>query len=128
MFWTKYTVIAGGPVLVVLLLGLGLRYDLFHATSWYDLFMHVLGGSVVAVSFAGAAWRLRANAAPWLITRAVPIAAVLAISILWETAEVILGMTPNWTLSVADTLSDLFFALGGAVVALCFIRVSGRDG
>lgn len=128
MFWRSYTMIAGGPVFVILLLGLGLHYNLFHSTSWYDLFMHVLGGGAAATSLAGMAWHMKRFSDRHLIAlmslRGVLIAAVLGISILWEIAEVIFGMTPNMTQSVGDTVLDVCCALVGAVSVLFFIQPS----
>lgn len=128
MFWRRYSVIAGGPVFVVLLLSLGLHYNLFHTTSWYDLFMHVLGGGAAATSLAGLAWHLKRFSDRKLVARmsgrGVLVAAVLGISILWEIAEVIFGMTPNMTQSVGDTVLDVCCALLGAGSILFFIRPS----
>jgi hypothetical protein len=33
-------------------------------------------------------------------------------------------MTPNWTVSVTDTLADMVCALAGAAIALCSIRTA----
>jgi hypothetical protein len=129
VFWQKKAIIAGGPVLILLLLVLGLRYDLFHSTACYDLFMHVLGGGVSVVSFAGVvwhAWLKKRNPVVSLTMKmkTALVAAVFLVSILWEMGEVILGMTPNWTQSVGDTLSDVFYGVAGATIALCFVRPS----
>jgi hypothetical protein len=125
MFWHKKSVIAGGPLLVGLLLFLGLRYDLFESTFWYDLFMHTLSGGVLAVSFSGVIWHLRMkhSGADFSIgLRFAVIAFVLLASVVWEWGEVLLGMTPNWTLSVSDTVSDVLCGLVGAVAVLYGIR------
>jgi hypothetical protein len=130
MFWTRSSSVVGGPLLVAGLLAAGLRYDLFHRLAYYDLFMHTLGGIVVAASTAGLAWRMQTarGAVPGSFgtLTVMPFLVVLLVSILWEAVEVLLGMTPNWTQSVGDTLSDLIYALAGAVLMLCFIRLEIR--
>jgi hypothetical protein len=92
--------------------------------------MHALGGMVVAAGTAGAAWRLQTarGAVPGTCRTLtlMPFAAVLLVSLLWEAIEVLLGMTPNWTQSVGDTVSDLIYALAGAAGMICFIRLQIR--
>ena len=130
MFWARTSSVVGGPLLVVVLLAAGLRYDLFHRMAYYDLFMHALGGIVVAASTAGLVWRMQTARGAFSKTSGtltvLPFAVVVLVSLLWEAIEVLLGMTPNWTQSIGDTLSDLLYALAGAVLMLCFIRVQLR--
>ncbi len=125
MFWTKKTLIAAGPLLVVGLLALGLWHDLFHSTVWYDLFMHVLGGGVVALSGVGLAWHVwlkRRGAAPGLLLKAAMVGLVLLVAVLWEVWEVLYEMTPNWTLSVSDTISDVLSGVAGAILVLRLVH------
>jgi len=130
MFWTRASSMVGGPLLVVALLAAGLRYDLFHRMACYDLFLHALGGIVVAAGTAGLVWQIKAVRKTCVKTfgplTMIPLGAVLLVSLLWEAGEVLLGMTPNWTQSVGDTLSDLMYALGGAVLILCVILRDAR--
>lgn len=130
MFWTKTSSVVGGSLLVAVLLVTGLRYDLFRRMVYYDLFMHALGGMVVAAGTAGTAWRMQT--ARGIVPgrnrtlTVMPLAAVLLVSLLWESGEVLLGMTPNWTQSIRDTVSDLMYALAGAAGMICFIRLQIR--
>ncbi len=129
MFWQKTIVIMGGPLLVSVLLVLGLYDGLFHTTMWYDILMHSLTGGLFVISSAGMGWHLwlkhRSNSRIGLGLRVGMIAWLLFVSILWEILEVLLGMTPNWTTSVPDTVSDVIYALIGGVVTLCLIRSPG---
>ncbi|GEM_PF-3247761 len=127
MFWQKKLVIAGCPLTILVLFAFGRYHTLFHTTADYDVFMHFLGGGLFVITLAGILWHL-----PWtnrLIRRIRPavfkaglLAGLLLTSIAWEILEVVLNMTPNITQSVADTVFDIICALGGAALALCFIR------
>lgn len=128
MFWQKMYVIIGAPVVVLVLFVFGMHFDLFHTTAYYDMFMHFVGGGLFVSALAGAAWHLwlkrRAGRIPAAAaSKAALVAALVLTSIVWEVFEVYAGMTPNWTLSVADTVSDMACALAGAFVALCLMRI-----
>jgi uncharacterized membrane-anchored protein len=123
MFWQKKTVIVGGPFAMLILLLIGTHYDLFHTTSWYDIFMHFLGGALLIFTLAGTArrWQLKRRADRKLrpaVFKAGLIAALVITAIVWEIIEVIFNLTPNWTHSAADTLADIASALAGAIIAL----------
>jgi len=127
MFWQKKPVIAACPLTILVLFVFGRYHDLFHTASDYDVLMHFLGGGFFVITFAGILWHL-----PWgrrLLRRASPagfrvglVAGLVLTSITWEILEVVLNMTPNITQSVPDTVFDMVCALGGAALALCFIR------
>lgn len=128
MFWQKKTVIAGCPVMVLLLFVFGWYHDLFHTTAYYDIFMHGLGGGLFITTLAGLGWHLwwkqKSGRLPGAVAfKSGLIAGLLLTSISWEIFEVAFNLTPNWTLSVADTLSDMLYALIGAAIMLCFIRI-----
>lgn len=127
MFWQKRSSIAGGPLIVLLLLLNGWHFDLFHKTAWYDMMLHFLGGFVVVTTYAGTAWILwlkkeTATRPKASVVRTGLMAALLLTSIAWEIFEVFAGMTPNWTHSVSDTFSDMLCALAGGAAVLRFIR------
>lgn len=130
MFWQKKTIIIGGPVLVALLLALGLYDRLFHTTEWYDIFMHSLTGGLFTITVAGTGWHVwlkrRRRGRIGLGIRIGLLAGLFLASIFWETLEVMFNMTPNWTTSVSDTVSDVIWAQLGGIIALCFMR-SPRD-
>jgi hypothetical protein len=130
MFWQKTTVIAGGPALIFLLLIFGHQHDFFQTTAWYDVFMHTLGGGLFVITLAGALWHLKLKKNPGRVSRPALFKGSLIVGLIltciaWEIIEVIFNMTPNWTQSVADTLSDMACALAGAAITLCFIRSTG---
>lgn len=126
MFWQKKSSMLCGPPAILLLLVLGLSYDLFQTVFFYDILMHFLGGVVFVVTFAGLLWQVwpapRGCRPSLAAMRVLLLCGVLLISFIWEWAEVVLGMTPNWTDSVQDTLGDVLCALAGAIVVLYFIR------
>ncbi|MBI9020971.1 MAG: hypothetical protein JEZ10_06935 [Verrucomicrobia bacterium] len=123
MFWRKITLIAGGPVLIGLLLILGHRHDLFYTTAWFDLFMHYLGGMLLIFTLAGTLWHLELMPPehPALFKTGL-IAALILTSVCWEVLEVYAGMVPNWSQSIYDTITDMASALAGGLTALLFIR------
>ncbi len=123
MLWRKITLIVGGPVLIGLLFLFGHQHNLFYTTAWYDLLMHSLGGLLLIFTLAGTLWHLDMDpsAHPVLFKTGL-IAALILASIGWEFLEVWLNMTPNWTLSIYDTVTDMLAALAGGLAALTFIR------
>ena len=128
MFWKEKSVIVGCPIVILLLLILGMHRDLFHTTAYYDVFMHCLGGGLFVISLAGSIWHVWLKKRGDRMLRPVAIkagliAGLLLASIIWEIAEVMFNMTPNWTQSVVDTVFDMVCALVGAAIALCFIRM-----
>ena len=127
MFWQKTTLIVGGPVAILLLLVLGWQHDLFHTTAWHDVLMHFLGGGLLILTLAGTTWHLwlkkRPDRLPRLaVFKAGLVAGLLLTLISWEIIEVISDMTPNWTQSVGDTISDMLCALASAAIILHLIR------
>ena len=119
---------AACPLVVLLFFIPGWSQDLFHTTAYYDVFMHSLGGAMLTITFAGILWHvwLKKRSMSLLRSRAVLIGCLVVASIAWEIFEVMFNLTPNWTISIADTISDMLYALAGAVIALCFIRLPGR--
>lgn len=123
MFWRKFTIIIGGPVLIGLLFVLGHQHDLFYHTVWYDLFLHYLGGLLLIFTLAGTAWHLELMPPARLaLFKAGLIAALALTAIGWEILEVYLGMVPNWTQSIYDTATDMGIALAGGLTAVLFLR------
>lgn len=126
MFWQKKSIMIGGPVAVSLLLALGLVEGLFHTTEWYDIFMHSLTGGLFIITLSGTVWHLslqkNSDCSFGLLARCGMLAGLLIASVIWEIAEVILNMTPNWTTSLSDTASDVIWAQVGGIIALYFIR------
>ena len=127
MFWQKKTVVAGCPLVILLLFVFGWHHDLFHTTAYYDVFMHVLGGGFLVITLAGIGWhgglkyRTARRIHPARIKATLAAGLVLS-SIAWEIFEVIFNLTPNWTQSVGDTVSDMICAWVGGAVALHYIR------
>ncbi len=127
MFWRKPAIIAGFPIGVMLLFAFGAHLDLFHTTWYFDIIMHFLGGATVVITLGGVLWHLffRHRMVSSLAMRGGLFAALVISSVLWECGEVVLGLTPNWTLSVGDTLSDMLYALSGGALTLHFMRMDG---
>lgn len=126
MFWQKKAMIIGGPLVVAVLLAAGLYNGLFHSTEWYDVFMHSLTGGLFIITAAGSSWYLWLKKRPDVRMgyglRLGLLAGLFIISVIWEVAEVLFNMTPNWTTSVSDTVADVLWAQVGGIVALCLIR------
>lgn len=126
MFWEKKSVIIGGPLVVLFLLTLGLYDNLFHTTAYYDVFMHSLTGGLFVITFAGIVWHLRLKKRPdrqvGIVVKLGLIAGLFLAAIIWEIAEVVFNMTPNWTTSIPDTISDVVYALMGGTISLFLIR------
>lgn len=121
MFWRRFPVIAGGPVLIGLLHLIGWKFDLFQTTGWYDVMMHLLGGGFLTLTLAGTAWHCGLRTASRLFKPFLFIS-VLFTAVAWEIFEVRFGLVPNWTQSVGDTFADVFCALAGSLVMLRLIR------
>jgi hypothetical protein len=126
MFWQKKTILAGGPLTLLLLLAFGRYHDLFHTTDWYDIFMHFLGGGLFIITLCGFIWHLRLKKNPGrmpgsALFKAGLITALLLTAVLWECFEVLFNLSPNWTHSVKDTVLDMVCGLAGAAVALLVV-------
>lgn len=122
-FFRRVEVIAGAPLLVILLHVAGVL-GLYDRIFCYDSLMHLFGGFAASVSLGGLIWhRWGRHCRGRRFTVELRLLLVLVVALIavgWEALEVGLNMEPNWHSSVADTVKDQLLGVVGAWLgALC---------
>lgn len=94
---------------------LSLRFFIYWRYDWFDIPMHLFGGAVVALGIF-AAYELGVPFAQRFFGFWPLLAAVLAVAIMWEVYEYVIGLSVLEEDFVVDTGIDLAMGLIGGVV------------
>lgn len=98
-----------------------LQFYLYWTYLWLDIFMHLLGGIVVALGLLACA-RSVASAPYWQSLRTT-LGIVFVVGVGWELFELLIGATFLESMPVVDTVSDLVFDIAGGVIGHTFARM-----
>lgn len=107
-----------GGVSLFLLNALFIYLNVYWVLPWTDLPMHFVGGLLVALiplSF-------KYSKTKEYTKRAFVVLSVLAVSVIWEWYEIILGFSEPLPMSLYDTVIDLCAALLGGVSAYLIVE------
>jgi hypothetical protein len=131
--WLKasFAQAAWAPILVFVCYGVAAKvFGAYLAFPHLDIFTHFLGGAAMTYFFIAAihhGQRL-VGSIPRIVQAALALGLTAVTAIVWEFLEYASDyfLHTEMNLGVSDTLSDLFFGLGGALVvsALAYLRLA----
>ncbi|MFZ2832083.1 MAG: hypothetical protein WAZ40_02930 [Minisyncoccia bacterium] len=103
-------------------------YHWYWIYRWFDMPMHFLGGAWLAGFGIWWQYAKKGIAVPKFSTLLpVCLVYVLSIGLLWEVYEAVIGfMTVGHANAINDTISDLFFDIGGGIVVAFGVKMSLR--
>lgn len=98
------------------------KFFLYYSISWFDMMMHFLGGLWVGLFFI---WFFPPKDTSFVSIVKIFLF-VLFVGILWEFFELYVNnFLARMSFNPRDTLSDIFFDLGGGLLAVLYLFKSG---